>query len=180
MPQRHRRHRVAQRLALDQPALLEPADRIGERHIGAGDRGGARAAVGLEHVAIERDLVLAQRLHVDHGAERAADQPLDFLRPARLLARGRLAARAGVGRARQHAVFGGHPAVARHLRAPPRGERRLDRGGARALWSMPKVTRHEPSAFWATLRSMVTARIWSGARPEGRIDGTRQRTLTAS
>ena len=93
-------------------------DRIGQRHIGAGDRGGAGAAIGFEHVAIERDLVLAQRLHVDHGAQRAADQALDFLRAADLLAGGGLAAGAGAGGARQHAVFGGDPAEA--LAATPR------------------------------------------------------------
>src|SRR5690606_22399935 len=34
---------------------------------------------------------------------------------------------------------------------------------------LPKETRQEPSAFWATWRWKVTARIWLGSRPEGRI-----------
>ena len=41
----------------------------------------------------------------------AADQPLDLLRASRLPAFGGLAPRARVGRARQHAVFGGEPAL---------------------------------------------------------------------
>ena len=57
----------------------------------------ARAAVGLQHVAIELDGALAQRLQVEHGAHRAADQALDFLGAAALLAAGRLAVAAGVG-----------------------------------------------------------------------------------
>ena len=62
-----------------------------QRDPGAGDRGGAGAAVGLDHVAVERDLALAERLQVDHGAQRAADQPLDLQRAAALLAGGGLA-----------------------------------------------------------------------------------------
>ncbi len=65
---------------------------------------------------------------VDDGAQRAADQPLDFLRPARLLALGRLAVAAGVGGARQHAIFGGDPALA--LAAQEGRDLVLDRGGA--------------------------------------------------
>jgi hypothetical protein len=83
-----------------------------QRHPGAGDGGGARAAVGLDHVAVQRDLPLAQRLHIDHRPHRAADQALDFLGAARLLSLSRFAATAGVGGAGQHAVFRGHPALA--------------------------------------------------------------------
>jgi hypothetical protein len=49
---------------------------------------------------------------IDNGAQRAADQALDFQRAAALLAGGGLAAHAVAGRARQHAVFGRHPALA--------------------------------------------------------------------
>ncbi len=66
-------------------------------------------------------------LQVDHGAQRAADQPLDFLGAARLLALGRLAVAARVGGARQHAIFGGDPALA--LAAQERRHLVLDRGG---------------------------------------------------
>jgi hypothetical protein len=58
------------------------------------------------------DGALAQRLQVEHAAQRAADQALDLLRaPALLAARG-LAVAAGVGGARQHAVLGRDPAFA--------------------------------------------------------------------
>ena len=60
--------------------------RVGERDVAAGDRGRARAAVGLQHVAIERDGALAERLQIDDRAQRAADQALDFLRAPALLA----------------------------------------------------------------------------------------------
>ena len=68
---------------------LHPAQAVMQRDPAAGDRGGARAAVGLDHVAIDGDLLLAERLQVDHGAQRAADQPLDLQRAAALLARPR-------------------------------------------------------------------------------------------
>ena len=106
----------------------QAVDREPQRHPGAGNGGGAGAAVGLDDVAIERDLALAERFEIDDGAQRAADQPLDFLGAARLLAAGRLAPPAGVGGARQHAIFGGDPAAA--LAAQPAGQVGLDRGGA--------------------------------------------------
>ena len=53
-----------------------------ERDPRSGDGRGAGAAIGLEHVAIERDLALAERGKIGDGAERAADQPLDLLRAA--------------------------------------------------------------------------------------------------
>src|SRR5690606_32741373 len=84
---------------------------------GTGDRGGAGAAIGFEHVAIEDDLVFPQRGHIDDGPERAPDQALDFLGATRLLAGGRLAAGAAAGGARQHAIFGCNPAQA--LPTPP-------------------------------------------------------------
>jgi hypothetical protein len=71
---------------------------------------------------------LAQLLEVEHRAQRAADQALDLLRAAALLAARGLAVAAGVGGARQHAVFGRHPALA----AAPLVRRHpvFDRGGA--------------------------------------------------
>ncbi len=49
---------------------------------------------------------------IDHGAQGAADQTLDFHGAAGLLAGGGLAPGALVGGARQHAVFGRDPAAA--------------------------------------------------------------------
>ena len=82
-----------------------------QRHPAAGDRGRAGAAVGLDDVAVDGDLALAERLEVDDGAQAAADQPLDLDRAAALLAGGGLAPRPLLGGARQHAVFGGDPAA---------------------------------------------------------------------
>src|SRR5690606_37781344 len=75
-------------------------------------RGGPRAAIGLDDVAVDQDLALAERRQVDHGAERAADETLDFLGTAGLLALRCLPLHALGGRARQHAIFGGDPTLA--------------------------------------------------------------------
>ena len=48
-------------------------DGILQRDHSAGDRGATRSAVGLEDVAIDGDLPLAQLRHVDGGAEGAPD-----------------------------------------------------------------------------------------------------------
>ena len=96
----------------------EPRAGIRQRHLGAGDRGRARAAVGLQHIAVERDRALAQRRQVQRRAQRAADQALDLLRAPGLLAPGRFARAARVGGARQHAVFGGDPALALAAQEP--------------------------------------------------------------
>jgi hypothetical protein len=40
-----------------------------QRDPGAGDRSGAGAAIGLDHVAIDGDLALAERDEIDHGAQ---------------------------------------------------------------------------------------------------------------
>src|SRR2546422_64082 len=77
---------------------------------GGADRGTARAAVGLEDVAVEPDRTLAERLEVDDGAQRAADQSLDLDRAAALLATGGLPLGALAGRCRQQRVLGRHPA----------------------------------------------------------------------
>ncbi len=51
---------------------------VDQRDERAGDAGGARAAVGFEHVAVERDRALAERVQIDDRPQAAADQPLDF------------------------------------------------------------------------------------------------------
>ena len=102
---------VAQRIGLDHLAGAHPGDAIVQRDPGAGDRGGAGAAVGLDHVAVDGDLPLAERGKVDDRAQAASDQALDLDGAAALLAGGGLAPRALVSGARQHAVFGGDPAA---------------------------------------------------------------------
>ena len=76
-------------------------------------------------------LTLAHRGAIHHGAQRAADQALDFLGAAGLLAARRLAVAAGMGGARQHAVFGGDPAQAGV--AQERRHAAFDAGGAQHL-----------------------------------------------
>jgi hypothetical protein len=63
----------------------------------AGDRGGTRAAIGLEHVAIDLDAARPERREVGHRAQRPADEALDFLCATRLLSSRRFAVIAGVG-----------------------------------------------------------------------------------
>ena len=99
--------------AVAQRALAhQRIDRIDERDVAAGDRRRARAAVGLQHVAIDRDRALAERLQIDHRAQRAADEPLNLQRAPALLAGRRFTPAARVRRARQHAVLGRDPAAA--------------------------------------------------------------------
>ena len=99
-------------LDLDHVAGFHPFQAIVERNPCAGDGGGAGAAIGLDHVAVDADLALTQRLQINDGAQRTTDEALDFLRATALLAGGSLALHAFMGGARQHAIFGGDPALA--------------------------------------------------------------------
>src|ERR1700757_4893528 len=83
-----------------------------EGHIAAGDCGGAGAAVGLQHVAVDPDLALADLREIRDGAQAAADQPLDLLCAPALAAPCRLALGTGCGRSGQHPVFRRNPALA--------------------------------------------------------------------
>src|SRR5439155_3699266 len=66
----------------DHARVLHPLDRRVERRKSAGDRRGARATIGLQDVAVERDGALPDLAHVDSGAEGAADQALNLMCPA--------------------------------------------------------------------------------------------------
>ena len=57
-----------------------------QRDPGAGDRGGAGAAVGLDDIAVDGDLPLAERRQVEHGAQAPPDQALNLNGAAALLA----------------------------------------------------------------------------------------------
>ena len=65
----------------DARARGEPGTRVRQRHAAAGDAGGAGPAVGLQHVAVDADRVLAERHGAHRRAQRAADQALDLLGP---------------------------------------------------------------------------------------------------
>ena len=88
----NRGDRSVDRIAFQQFLRLEPIDRIDERHICAGDRSGPRAAVGLDHVAIQRDGAFAQVRAVNTRAQAASDQALDFHACGRLVRRAPLRA----------------------------------------------------------------------------------------
>ena len=60
----HGGHMVAQRHVLHHGAAVHPLQAIVQGDPGAGDGGGSGAPVGLEHVAIDRDLPLAHRRQV--------------------------------------------------------------------------------------------------------------------
>src|SRR5690606_1607926 len=62
----------------------QPVDGNPKGHPCPGDGGGAGAAIGLDHVAIDDDLAFAELGQVDDGAEASADQPLDLLGAPRL------------------------------------------------------------------------------------------------
>ena len=97
-----------------------------QRHPGAGDARCTRAAIGLNHIAVDGDGVLAERLHVDDGTQAAANEALDL--HGATLAVGVLALAALAGRRRQHGVFRGHPAGLSSL--SPARHALLDSGGA--------------------------------------------------
>src|SRR3954468_6936462 len=104
-------HVVAQRLGLEHVARLHPGDATVQRHPGAGNGRRARSAIGLDHVAIDRDLPLAECGQIENRAQAASDQALNLDRAAALLAGRRLAAGPFRCCARQHAVLGGDPAA---------------------------------------------------------------------
>jgi hypothetical protein len=79
---------------------------------GSGDGGGAGSSVGLEDIAVNDDAAFAEEGEVDDGAERAADEALDFVGATGDFAAFGFAGGAGEGGAGEHAVFGGDPAEA--------------------------------------------------------------------
>ena len=109
--------------ALDSPKRSS-ARRGGD--VRAGDRRAARAAVGLEHVAVEPERPLAERLEVADRPERPPDQPLDLDRAARPACpsppRARRARPSTPGRSEYSAVIQPRPEPsqpARHARPRP-------------------------------------------------------------
>src|SRR5688572_13525135 len=106
------RHVVGHWNRLELIVLLELAQCDHERHKRAGDRRAARAAVGLDDIAVEPDGALAEMSELDDRPHRAADQPLDFHGASTDLAGGGFATRPRGGGARQHPVLRGDPALA--------------------------------------------------------------------
>ncbi|CAM2158368.1 hypothetical protein PT2222_40276 [Paraburkholderia tropica] len=165
---RDRRHVVGDRRALDAAGREQFRDGVVRRDERARDGGRAGAAVGLQHVAIEVDGACAERFEIEHRAHRAADQALDFLGAARLLAARGFAVAARVRGARQHAVFGGEPALA--LVAQERRHALRDARGAQHL-GVAEFNEHRP---FGVLREMAgdadVAKLVGGAAG-GALDG---------
>ncbi len=105
------------------------ADGIGTQHLAlhqcragaaqsqprSGDRGGARAAIRLQHIAVDQHGALAQRAQIHHRPQRTADQALDLVGASADLARYGLSRGTRGARARQHGVLGGEPTLAAAL-----------------------------------------------------------------
>jgi len=103
-------------------------DRNSESDPTTGNRCSARSTVRLDHIAVDDDLTFAELRQFDDGPQASADQPLNLLRPTRLLALGGFSIAARVGSSRKHSIFGGNPALA--LAAKEGRHPVLDRGGA--------------------------------------------------
>ena len=70
--------RILRQHALGEEAVTGPS----QGDPGAGDRSGAGAGVGLDHIAVDEKRALAQCLHIENGPETATDEALDLLRSA--------------------------------------------------------------------------------------------------
>jgi hypothetical protein len=149
--------------------LHEAFERVVQRDEAAADAGGAGAAVGLQHVAVDHHLALAERPHVARRSQRPPDQALDLHGAPALLAARRLTVDPLRRRARQHRVLGGHPALAGV--AHPARHVVVDRGGAQHP-RLAERHQHEPSAISVKSRSKVMGRSSSSVRPSGRAMGS--------
>ena len=160
-----RGHRAGQRLARRAPRPTQVGHGVGEGDVRPGDRRGAGAAVGLEHVAVEHDRVLPERLVVDHRTQRAADQPGDLVGAAADAALDRLAVRAGVG---------GGGSMAYSAVTQPRPEPLRQRGtpseaeAAQSTRVRPNSTSTEPAGWSSQWRVILIGRSSSSARPSAR------------
>src|SRR3954452_104047 len=101
-----------QRMLRDCLGLHETRQRVVQREVAAADAGGTRPAVGLQHIAVDHDLTLAERTHVARGAQRPADEALYLDGSATLLSLGGFAIDALRRRAGQHRILAGDPALA--------------------------------------------------------------------
>ena len=149
------------------PLFDELRGRQRQRDVAARDRGRARAAVGLQNVAVDRDRVLAERIAVDDGAQAAADEPLNLERAAALRAARSLALACGVCVARGSMPYS---AVTQPWPLP------LRNGGTFASTEAVQSTRvspnsasTDPSAWRVKCGVSRTSRISSRRRPLGRI-----------
>jgi hypothetical protein len=76
-----------------------------------GDRCRPRPSIGLDDIAIDPYGALPQHLEIHHRAQRAADQPLDLMRPSANPPTRRLARAPRSRGPRQHRILRGQPAL---------------------------------------------------------------------
>src|SRR5271165_5967338 len=126
-----RRDTVAQWQPGQHSDLRQSLKRLVEGDIAAGHRGGAGTAIGLQYVAVDADLALAQQREIGDRAQAAPDQPLNLLRASALPPARRLAVGARRRRTRQHPVLRRDPPLAGV--AQKRRHALLDRGGAKHM-----------------------------------------------
>ncbi len=117
--------------ALEHAPPFHPFQGVVQCDPGAGDRGGAGAAIGLQHVAVDDDRVLAERLRVDDGPQRAPDQSRDLVGATADAALDALSVVPAVRGAREHGVLGRDPALA--LAGQPARDAVGEGGGAQHL-----------------------------------------------
>src|SRR5688572_70212 len=79
----------------------------GECDVCSGDGRAPGTTISLDHIAVDKDLALTEKFCIDDCSQAATDQPLNFLCASRRSLG--LALGSGVGRPRQHGVFGGDP-----------------------------------------------------------------------
>ena len=91
----------------------QPVNRIHQRHVRSGDCRGARAAIGLQHIAVDRDRPFADCPQVHDRAQRSPDQPLNFQCPATLFPADGFSAITGMGCPGQQTIFSGQPTLTR-------------------------------------------------------------------
>ena len=91
---------VGERDIADQRQVAHPLEGERQRHEPAGDRRGARAAVRLDHVAIDPDRAFTEVRQLGDRPQRSSDQPLNLLGASADLAGRRFALRPRRGGAR--------------------------------------------------------------------------------
>ena len=122
----------------------QPGHRVVRGDVGAGDRRGARAAVGLQHVAVERDRALAER---DRSNTQRSERPIRrWISCVRPLCLPRAASRS----LRVWVARGSMPYSAVTQPSPlPRlcGGTLSSTEAVHSTWVSPKATSTEPSAW---------------------------------
>ena len=150
------------------PRCGQSAQRDRQRDVAAGDRGGARAGVGLQHVAVDRDRALPQPRQV--GDARAATgrsavgSPGCARRDVPGSPRGSMRSFVEAGSIEYSPVTQPFPVPLSH-----RGASSRDRGRARAPASCPWRTAPSPPPTPGSPAPKCTGRSWSGERPSGLV-----------